>query len=200
MAKQEPLQTLRCDVSERDVINADKAAAKHREAKKAGIQPVQHQLSTLAQLAKLRAKKGTDLGVFASNHKLTANLEDDEVIAIPGTHGEIFRHPAYGLSLHFQGLSDVWIPGLRELVGAGATLVHAEHFSSDPHMSGCVSFDPADERQVALILKHGGIEPKKRGTEASRAKAGERLKAGREARRVASRTVLPKVVPEPAFA
>ena len=72
----EPLQTLRCDVSERDVINADKAAAKHREAKKAGIQPVQHRQSTLAQLAKLRAKRGTDLGVFARNHKLTVTLDE----------------------------------------------------------------------------------------------------------------------------
>ena len=95
LAKQEPLQTSRCDVSERDVINADKAAAKHREAKKAGIQPVQHQLSTLAQLAKLRAKKGTDLGVFARNHKLTVTLdEDDEAVAIPGARGEIVRHPS----------------------------------------------------------------------------------------------------------
>ena len=103
MAKQEPLQTLRCDVSERDVANADKAAAKLREAKKAGVQPVQHQLSTLAQLAKLRAKKGTDLGVFTRNHKLTVTLdEDDEAVAISGRHGEIVRHPVYGLSLNFH--------------------------------------------------------------------------------------------------
>jgi hypothetical protein len=198
MAKElEPLQTLRCDVSERDVINADKAAEKHREDRKAGINPIQHQQTTLTQLAKLRTKKGTDLGVFAADNKLTFTLdEDDEPIAIPGTNGAIFRHPDYGLSLNFQGLSDVWIPRLRDLVGAGATPVHDEHINSDPHMSGCVSFDPADERQVALILKHADIQPKKRGTEASRAKAGERLKAGREARRVASWTV----VPDPAFA
>ena len=84
--------------------DADKAAAKHCEAKKAGLQPVQHQLSTLAQLAKVRAKKGTDLGVFARNHKLTVTLdEDDEAVAIPGTNGEIVRHPIYGLSLNFAG-------------------------------------------------------------------------------------------------
>ena len=110
------------------MINADKAAAKHREAKKAGIQPVQHQQSTLAQLAKLRAKKGTDLGVFARNHKLTVTLDDDdEAVAIPGTHGEIVRHPVYGLSLNLEGLSEIWIPGLRELAGAGATVIHVEH-------------------------------------------------------------------------
>jgi hypothetical protein len=190
----EPLQTLRCDVSERDMTNADKAAAKHREAKKAGIQPVQHQLSTLAQLAKLRAKKGTDLGVFARNHKLTVTLdEDDEAVAIPGAHGEIVRHPVYGLS-------ETWIPGLRELAGAGATVIHVEHTNADPRISGCVSFNPADERQVELILKHADIQPKKRGTEVSRAAAGERLRALHAARRAASQIVAPEPVSAEMFA
>jgi hypothetical protein len=196
----EPLQTLRCDVSERDVINADKAAAKHREAKKAGIQPVQQQ-STLAQLAKLRAKKGTDLGVFARNHKLTVTLDEgDEAVAIPGAHGEIVRHPVYGLSLILEGLSETWIPGLRELAGAGTTVIHVEHTNADPRISGCVSFNPVDERQVELILKHADIQPKKRGTEVSRAAAGERLRALHAARRAASQIVAPEPVSAEMFA
>jgi hypothetical protein len=203
MAKveKEPLQALRCDVSERDVANADKAAAKHREAKKAGIQPAQRQQLTLGALAKLRAKKGTDLGVFARNHKLTVTLdEDDEAVAIPGRHGEIVRHPVYGLSLNFEGLSDFWIPRLYELRVSGATVIQVEHTNTDPRIDGYVSFNPADELQVELILEHGGIERTKRGTPESRAAAGERLRVLHAARRAASRIVAPESVSAEMFA
>jgi hypothetical protein len=88
---------------------------------------------------------------------------------------------------------------LCELVGIGAVIVYAEHTNSDPNISGCIAFDPADEQQVKLILKHGGILPKKRGTEESRAKAGERLKARHAARRAAAQTVVPEIVPEEDF-
>lgn len=141
------------------------------------------------------------MGVFARNHKLTVTLdEEDEAVAIRGAHGEIVRHPVYGLSLTLEGLSETWISGLRELAGAGATVIHVEHTNTDPRISGCVSFNPADERQVELILKHADIQPKKRGTEHSRAAAGERLRALHAARRAASQIVAPEPVSAEMFA
>jgi hypothetical protein len=186
MAKLEPLQTLRCDISEKSVQDAEKAAAAYREDKKAGLTQRPLQQSTLAQLAKLRQKKGTDLGVFARNHRLSVTLDEDgEPVSIPGTNGEIVRRPSYGLSLNYQGRYDEWLPRLRELYQTGSVLISAEHTNIDPQISGCVSFDPQDENQVDLILRHGGIERIKRGTPESRAAAGERLKALHEARRAA---------------
>lgn len=35
-------------------------------------------------------------------------------------------HPVYGLFLTLDGLSETWILGLRELAGAGATVIHVE--------------------------------------------------------------------------
>ena len=79
-------------------------------------------------------------------------------------------------------------------------MIHVEHTNTDPRISGCVSFNPADERQVELILKQADIQPKKRGTEASRAAAGERLRALHAARRAASQLVAPEPVSAEMFA
>jgi hypothetical protein len=125
--EKELLQTLRCDVSEKAVQDADKAAALHREARKEGRAPARLTLSTLA--VKINRKRNEELpfGRFAKSHKLTTEGDGRER-TIAGENGHIFLHEHYSYALQYQGTrADVY--KVKALVDAGAVLINTDRLA-----------------------------------------------------------------------
>ena len=119
----ESLQTLRCDVSERDVANADRAAALRREARKADRKP---RLTLSALAVKIKRKRNEELpfGKFAKDHKLTA-IGSGRDRAIQGESGFIFLHEHYACALQYSG-TRADIHKVKALVDAGAVLIDTD--------------------------------------------------------------------------
>jgi hypothetical protein len=102
--EKEPLQTLRCDISEKAVQDADKAAALHRVSKKEGSAlPVRPTLSVWAARVKRRKNTRVPFGKFAKDNKVAAEGSgNDRTIA--GEKGYIFLHTDDAFCLQFDGV------------------------------------------------------------------------------------------------
>ena len=123
MEQVNPLQILRCDISERTVQDADKAAALHREARKADRKP---RLALSALAVKIKRKRNEELpfGKFAKDHKLTA-IGSGRDRTIQGENGLIFLHEHYAYALQYQGTrADVY--KVKALVDAGAVIIDTD--------------------------------------------------------------------------
>ena len=119
----EPLQTLRCDISEKAVQDADRAAALHREARKADRKP---RLTLLALAVKIKRKRNEELpfGKFANTNKLATEGEGRQR-TIQGENGHIFLHEHYAYALQYQGTrADAY--KVKALVDAGAVIIDTD--------------------------------------------------------------------------
>ena len=100
----EPLQTLRCDISEKLVQDADKAASLHREARKEGSAlPIRPTLSVWTARVKRRKNTQVPFGKFAKDNKVAAEDSGSDR-TIGGEKGDIFLHTDHAYCLQFDGV------------------------------------------------------------------------------------------------